>query len=171
MTLQARMSAGDNRLYNPGRDVAHNFKEVMEEVARRLEDTNAWTELSDILKREKITDEDLGEACAAYCRYLVNSATDPKLPMVQAIEAAGFFNTKPAAQVAVMAMIGTVYAGIQHTGVREATVGGEGPLLDAKSLVKESQSLLEYMRYSRWFRKLYKLFGRLKAALVTLTNR
>jgi hypothetical protein len=79
MTLQARMSASDNRLYNPGRDVAHNFKQVMEEVAKRLEDKNSWKELSEVLKRENVTDKDLGDACAAYCRYLVDSANLPQL--------------------------------------------------------------------------------------------
>lgn len=170
MTMQARMSAGDNRLYNPGRDVAHHFKEVMETVAARLENTAQWFELSAILKQNGTTDEDLGEACAAYCRYLVASANDPKLPMVKAIEQSGFFNTQPAAQVAVMAMIGTVYAGIQHVGVREATLDKVGPLYDAKSLVKEAESLLEYMRYPRWRRKLSRFFNRLKAALASFSK-
>jgi hypothetical protein len=171
MTLQARMSASDNRLYNPGRDVAHNFQQVMEEVAERLEDKKAWKELSEVLKRENITDKDLGEACAAYCRYLVDSANLPQLSMLNAMDESGFFETKPAAQVAVMAMIGTVYAGIQHVGIREATLGGEGPLHDAKSLVKEAQSLLEYMRYPRWLRRVYKLFAKLKAALGVFSSR
>lgn len=167
MSLQARMSKGDDRLYNPGRDVAHNFKEVMETVAARLESTDQWFELAAILKQNKITDNDLGEACAAYCRYLVSAVESPQTPMAKAIEQAGFFNTKPAAQVAVMAMIGTVYAGIQHVGVREATMGGVGPMHDALTLVKEAESLLEYMRYPRWRRKLLKFFNKLKTALTS----
>ncbi len=168
--MQARMSKGDDRLYNPGRDVAHNFKEVMESVAARLEDSACWKELREVLAREKVTDNDLGEACAAYCRYLVTSANSPKVPMAEAIELAGFFKTKPAAQVAVMAMIGTVYAGIQHVGIREATLGGVGPLQDAKSLVREAESLTRYMRYPRWFRKAYRFCVKLKTALAASSS-
>ena len=46
MTMQARMTANDQRLYNPSRDVAHNFQQVMEMVAGRLEDYS-WTELAE----------------------------------------------------------------------------------------------------------------------------
>jgi hypothetical protein len=53
MTLQARMSSEDRRLYNPSRDVAHNFQQVMELVAARLED-QSWPELEEILRREKV---------------------------------------------------------------------------------------------------------------------
>jgi len=164
MSLQARMTEGDPRLYNPSRDVAHNFKSVMEMVADRLEHTSTWTELAAILKREKVSENDLGEACAAYCRYLIQAVDDPKKPMANAIEDAGFFKTKPAAQVAVMAMIGTVYAGMHHVGVREATMGNVGPLLSEQELVRQASDLLKYMRYPRWLRKIYRLTQRIKAA-------
>jgi hypothetical protein len=158
------MSADDQRLYNPGRDVAHNFKSVMETVADRLEKVNTWKELDVILKQEKISDADLGEACAAYCRYLVAAADDASPPMWVALEAAGFFKTKGAAQVAVMAMIGTVYCGMHHVGVQEATLGGVGPLLSERELVQRSIDLLDYMRYPRWRRKLKRLSQRISNA-------
>ena len=103
MTMQARMTANDQRLYNPSRDVAHNFQQVMEMVAGRLEDYS-WTELSEVLKREQTTMDDLGEACGAYCDYLATSAKMPHWSMYDSLEHCGFFKTKPAAQVAVLAM-------------------------------------------------------------------
>jgi hypothetical protein len=148
MTMQARMTANDQRLYNPSRDVAHNFQQVMEMVAGRLEDYS-WTELAEVLKREGITMDDLGEACGAYCDYLATSAKMPHWSMYDSLEHCGFFKTKPAAQVAVLAMIGTCYAGIQYAGIREATVGGEGPLATIEELMVHAQRFREYTGMSR----------------------
>jgi hypothetical protein len=152
MTMQARMSADDRRLYNPSRDVAHNFKDVMELVAGRLED-KAWPELDALLARESITLDDLGEACGAYCRYLASAVDEPTLPMHQSLDKSGFFNCKPAAQIAVMAMIGSCYAGIQFAGIREATIGGEGPLQTVGELLKHAEHFQKYAGMSRLQRR------------------
>jgi hypothetical protein len=149
------MSEGDRHLYNPGRDVAHNFQEVLEMVADRLE-KQSWPELTEILAREEVDMDDLGEACGAYCTYIA-SAADPEkvmLPMVDAMRLSGFFDCKPAAQVAVLAMIGTCYAGIQFGGIREATVGGEGPLETIAEVAQHGARLQQYMGLPRWKRKL-----------------
>lgn len=156
MTMQARMSADDRRLYNPSRDVAHNFKDVMNLVAARLED-EVWPELTALLKREAVTMDDLGEACGSYCRYLASAVEEPNLPMQQSLDKAGFLNCKPAAQIAVMALIGSCYAGIQFAGVREATINGEGPLQSVGDLLQHAQHFQEHLGLSRWQRKLKKL--------------
>ena len=44
MSLQAQLSKNDPRLYNPNRDVAHNFATVVTEVADRLEHGEAGPE-------------------------------------------------------------------------------------------------------------------------------
>jgi len=155
MTMQARMSADDRRLYNPSRDVAHNFKDVMNLVAARLED-EVWPELTSMLKRESVTMDDLGEACGAYCRYLASAVEDPNLSMQQSLDKAGFLNCKPAAQIAVMALIGSCYAGIQFGGVREATINGEGPLQAVSDLLKHAQHFQEHLGLSGWQRRLKK---------------
>lgn len=155
MGLQARMSEGDRRLYNPGRDVAHNFQEVLETVADRLE-KQSWPELAGLLDREGVDMDDLGEACGAYCTYIA-SAADPErgqLSMIDAMRLSGFFECKPAAQVAVLAMIGTCFAGIQFGGIREATVGGEGPLETIAEVAQHGARLQKYMGMPRWRRKL-----------------
>ena len=69
--------------------------------------------------------------------------------MYDSLEHCGFFKTKPAAQVAVLAMIGTCYAGIQYAGIREATVGGEGPLATIEELMVHAQRFREYTGMSR----------------------
>lgn len=164
MSLQARMSEGDKRLYNPSRDVAHNFKEVLSLVAARLEDC-AWPELSEILKRENVDMDDLGEACAAYCRYVASATENPTEPMQVCMSNSGFFEAKPAAQVAVLAMIGTCYAGIQHSGIRDATLGGEGPMASVSDLLEDADRLLMFHGRSKLGRKLAKFKYKLSQAI------
>jgi hypothetical protein len=167
MTMQARMSAGDNRLYNPSRDVAHNFQQVMEIVAGRLED-HTWPELDSILERERITMDELGEACGAYCRYLASAATELQITLFDSLRKSGFLDCKPAAQVAVLAHIGACYAGIQYAGVREATVNGEGPLLTVEQLLVYAEQFRRYAGMSRRRRRFERLKSKFRTALRTL---
>ena len=167
MVLQARMSQNDPRLYNPSRDVAHNFKQVLELVAARLED-QAWPELVAVLKREDVTMDDLGEACAAYCQYVASAIEHPNRPMPVSLEASGFFKCKPAAQVAVLAMLGTCYAGIQHAGIRDATLDGEGPMASVSDLLKSAENVLSYTGSSRLARRWYRFKQRVKTAFKAL---
>ena len=167
MVLQARMSQNDPRLYNPSRDVAHNFKQVLELVAARLED-QAWPELVDVLKREDVTMDDLGEACAAYCQYVASAIEHPNRPMPVSLESSGFFKCKPAAQVAVLAMLGTCYAGIQHAGIRDATLDGEGPMASVSDLLKSAETVLSYTGSSRLARRWYRFKQRDKNAFKAL---
>lgn len=155
MSLQARMSEGDRRLYNPSRDVAHNFKEVMNIVAGRLEDQK-WPELVEILKREQVSMDDVGEACGCYCTYLASAANPDMVgvSMSESLKLSGFFECKPAAQVAVLAMIGTCYAGIQFGGIREASIGGEGPLETIAEVAGHAARLHRYMGMPYWQRRL-----------------
>jgi hypothetical protein len=169
VALQARMSEGDRRLYNPGRDVAHNFKEVMTIVAERLE-TQAWPELAEVLKREDITMDDLGEACGCYCTYIASAIDEEKrgFSMIESLKASGFLDCKPAAQVAVMAMVGTAYAGIQFGGIREATIGGEGPLETIGEIKQHADRMSAYMGTPRWRRKLADLKRKIVGAVQSL---
>ena len=80
MSLQARMSQGDSGLYNPNRDIAHCFGDVVKEVAARLEDER-WPELVAILSREGVSMDDLGEACQALCLFVASSTEDPEETM------------------------------------------------------------------------------------------
>lgn len=165
MSMQARMSANDPRLYNPARDVAHNFHEVAKLVAERLED-GVWPELAQLLGREGITLDALGEACGAYCNYIGSAAYHPEWKMEEALAISGFLNCLPAAQVAVLAMYGVCYAGIQFAGVREATVADSGPLHDVAELIAVADRLRHSLRRSWWSRLKYKFMLWRSAAAV-----
>lgn len=158
MSLQGRMTANDPRYYNPNRDVAHNFVDIMSRVSARLED-NQWPELGEILEREAVTIDDLGEACAAYCTFMGTAPAegDNQVTMAESLRNAGFFACKPGAQVAIMAMLGTVYAGVAYQGIREATIGDSGPLKDIHALLDSAEELRKYIYMPTWKRKLVRL--------------
>ena len=71
MSLQARMSANDPRLYNPSRDVAHCFGGVMTEVAKRVE-AGSWGEIETMLKAHQVSPEDVGKTCQCLCRFVAS---------------------------------------------------------------------------------------------------
>ena len=152
-SLQARLSQDDRRLYNTNRDVAHCFGDMMREVAARLEDER-WKDLADLLKREMVGMDELGEACEAYCLFVASSVEDPKETMEEALHRTGWFKMSHTAQVAVMAMLGTVVSGYFFHGVREATLGGEGPastLQDLRASGSRCSRLLRMSPIRRWW--------------------
>ena len=140
-------------LYNPNRDVAHHFVYVVQAATTRLEN-DVWPELADILRSANIEDADVAEAVACYCEYVAMGKTDPLRPMHEALEESGFLKCKPQAQIAVMATIGAIYTGIQHAGVREATIGGEGPAMHLGELLREGDRSAKLLSKPRWQRRL-----------------
>lgn len=159
MSVQARLSEGDRRLYSVNRDVAHNFKYVMQLVAQRF-DEDAWPAITSLCKREGVLIGDIDKALACYCEYVVMATTHPDRDMLMALEVSGFFDCHATAQVCVMAMIGTTYAGIQFVGVREATVGSEGPMLSMGDLVQAATKFRNYTTMSRFRRSLIAYYRR-----------
>ena len=170
MTLQARLSEGDPRLYNPSRDIAHNFKSVMELVADRMED-GTWPELNKHLKDNEITMDDLGEACGAYCKYVGLSVESKETTMKSALTDAGWFECKPLAQMAVLSLMGTVIAGIHFKGVREATFDDGGPAHTVPELIATGDKCITLMRTPRWKRRLSAFWDNFRIAINALRGK
>jgi len=157
VTLQSIMPTADGeKLYSPYRDVAHNFRSVVTEVAGRLEDKR-WPALAELLQGQKVTDDELGEACKAFCDF-VSSAVDTKGERMEAaLLRTGWFNVRGPAQVAYLSVLGTVMMGIYWTGVHEATIKGKGPALDfgeLRAAGARCSRLLTVPRWRRWFFRL-----------------
>lgn len=133
MVLQARMSPSDDRWYNVNRDLAHCFADVVREVAARLDD-DRWPVIGELCRANQVSDDDLAQACGAFCRFVVGACDDPRESMHTVLSRVGWFDLPSVAQVAYMAYLGTVVAGYFFAGVREATIGGQGPLLDCDDL-------------------------------------
>ncbi len=163
MGIQARMSEGDPRLYNVSRDVAHCFGDVCRETSRRLED-GKWPFLMNYLVVNRVTDDELGEACRAFLEF-VGTSTDirEERQPAQALTRVGWFAVREEAQVAFLAVMATVMLGLFYTGVREATMGGEGPCLTYGDLAAAGQRVSRLMALPRWRRTLevWKYRGRL----------
>jgi len=151
--LQAVMSPHDRRLYNTNRDFAHNFKPIMLAVSDRL-DRGMWPELQAILKKEGVTEENLGNTVSAFCRFVASAVENPKETMNECLERSGYFaeSLPPAARIAFMAMLGTVVAGMFFSGAREATLGGVGPAMDLQELREIGNRSADLMSLTRWQR-------------------
>lgn len=164
MSLQARLSESDPRLYNANRDVAHNFREVVMEIADRLENER-WPELKAILDREGTTMDELGKACEAYCRFVAGATHNAKESMVDVLARSGWWDVSPAAQVAYMSVLGTVISGYYFAGAREATLGGVGPTLRYEDLAARGGECARLMQLPFWRRWWHKKWHALRSAV------
>ena len=170
MSIQARASEWDHRLYNINRDVAHNFGDVMREVADRLED-GRWPVLAEIMEHYKISQEDLGRACEAFCIFVTSAADDRKERMGACLARSGWYDVPEHAQVALMAILGTVMSGYFWSGAREATLGGVGPCLTYTDLRERGKQCAALMQIPRWKRLLNKFCAWVTRVWDTATGR
>jgi len=156
MSMQAVMSPGDPRLYNVNRDIVHNWVSVLNHIAGIVDDKR-WKELQQLLDEGNVSDEEVGHALSMFMLYTSSAADKDKVDMTMeaVLKASGFLDCKPLAQVAVMALIGQAYAGIQYVGIREASLGTDKPLLEVKDLIKAANQQ-RGRKASLWY-KLYRV--------------
>lgn len=146
MSIQARMSANDQRLYNPNRDVAHNFSGVVERLIDNY-DNRGWAELRDFTDANGITDEDIANTLNSFVTAILYSKDKDKknLSVHAALKDSGFFEQKLLAQVTIMSLLGQIYTGMHYVGIREASLGSEGPMYELDSLLDAAMTLREKM--------------------------
>jgi hypothetical protein len=161
MPMQARLSENDPRFYNTSRDVAHCFAAIAEEVAGRLED-GRWPVLQKYLDDHGITDEQLGEACAAFCQFVVSTCDNPEEGMGDLLHRVGWHSVPEPAQVAVCSILGTVMMGCFFRGARDVTIGFEGPCADLRNLAEAGREAHEWLTMPRWKRWVYRKLLRRK---------
>lgn len=168
--MQARMSASDQRLYSPNRDLGHCFDAVIQEVAARCE-AGQWDTVVVLAKEKKVSDEELGRACQALCHFVVTQLDDRHESMSHCLARCGFLDLNPHARVIVMAHMGAVILGMHWAGVREATLGGVGPVLTYGRLRWFGRRFSLLMTMPRWRRRLYQLRSRLHKAWRVFTEK
>jgi hypothetical protein len=160
--LQARFNPSDPRLYDPNRDVVHNFAAVVTRVAELLTDQN-WEDLRVYLADQQVTEEQLGQACVCFCDFVLQ-AHAPPYDLEEALQKAGWFELPTAARLAYFACLGLVVGGVYHTGVRYATLKGPaGPMLSAEELVAVSRRAADLLKKPRWRRRLIRWRQRIAA--------
>lgn len=153
MPVNAVMNPADPRLYNPSRDVAHNFPDVARVLAARL-DGGAWTALEALLIEKKVTTDELGQAVETFCGFVVTAADNPKETMSGTLARSGFEACREEAKIAVMAMLGTVILGYYWAGVREVTIVGDGSCMTYKDLQDAGAEAHRLIMVPKWRRRL-----------------
>jgi hypothetical protein len=133
--------------------VAHCFGDVVREVAGRLED-GRWPVVNEIIAKHGVTQDQLGQACEAFCKFVASSTEIPKERMNESLARCGWFDVPEVAQVAYMAYLGTVMSGYFFAGVREATLQGVGPALTCQDLREAGARAARLMTVPRWRRRL-----------------
>lgn len=161
MTLQARMSADDPRLYNPARDVAHCFGGTVEELLKRVQNIK-WPALRDYLKAQGVPDAELGKAVAALSTFVATATLDPKEKMNGTLQRCGWYDVSDPAMIATTSLLGTILMGYFWTGAKEATVGGIGPCLENTDLQRAGAECYHLMTLPRWKRPWYRLAERVR---------
>lgn len=169
-SLQARMSEHDPRLYNVNRDVAWNFKEIITEVAGRVED-GKWEPLNQLMQEKGITPEQQGEGIAAICRFVAGATDIKKESMGVCLQRCGFYDIPDYAQVAIMAYLGTVILGVYWHGAHEATMGGVGPCATYQDLADAGAKCHKLLALPKWRRKLNAFVYRIQRAWNTLRGK
>jgi len=155
MSLQARLSRDDPRLYSANRDVAHNFHFVTMSVAGFLE-KRRWPALAAYAAEHNVTDEQLGRGMQAFIRFVAGAVDKPEETMDDVMTRCGWLEQPEAVQVIIMAALGVILTGVYFHGAREATIEGEGPCSDVRELVRSGEECMDIMRRPRLLRPLYR---------------
>lgn len=166
MTLEMREINGPEVFYNPGRDLAYCYPDMLKLVAQRF-DKNAWPELRALCEREKVSYDQLCDAFISFQTSLATAGDNPDEKMIDVLKRTGWFDQNPVAQMAVLAQIGTVVYGQLFHSVREhANDPNKRTLIEEVAAAGlESCKLL---RLSPWQRRLALGWRRVQLATAAL---
>lgn len=223
MSVQYRPHGSDGPFYSPGRDVAHNFPVVVEEIVRRSAN-GRWPQLDELLEcrvsdpvvtalflrtglRASVENvlgvvgvdadpeavrhavgapfenfladresrlgpvyEDMAKALEGLAVFV---AEPPKKgdTMEGCLEASGFLAAPGYAQVAVLAILGAIMAGMYFAGSRDVTIDGKGPAEQARHLVEEGREFLRVASYPAWLRPFRRLARRVYKAFTAFREK
>lgn len=158
MSLEARLEPG-GKLFSPARDLRWIYPQAIKAVCEHF-NKRAWPDLIDLAAREGADWDDLCDALDKYCNYLNASVTDPEKSLHQVLEQVGWFEQPPAAQIAIMAMLGRVVTGQLFDSLRSTTYLGEAP----EGIEDVMAAAIEALRTGRqrsWYQRLWrKLFSK-----------
>lgn len=155
-------------LLSPDRDIAHNFRFVIEEANRRLGD-DRWGDLAEIIKHYDVSRDDLAKACEAMVVFVVGAA-EPGLTMHELLTQAGFFTIKPAAQIAYMATVGQIVTGVYWQGARLASITGKGPCRGLEDYLAAGRETARLLRLPKWLRPWNRFWTKLRKATNALRS-
>ena len=128
MSIQLRpMGGGSDALaYAPQRDLRYAYAGAVKTVCGRF-NHDTWPELTVYAESRGCTAEELEKANVAYITFLNNSCDNPEAQLSDVLREAGWFDVAVEAQVAYMAMLGTVVTGQFFLALRDTTKLGDKP--------------------------------------------
>jgi len=161
MALQVRLKEGDPRFYNTNRDLAFCWPSMATEVVKLLS-SGRWDHIKTYLAENGVSDEEVGKACDAYCTFMSSATKNESSPSPQShlrlmgpqMKKAGWFDVRPEAQIAFMAMLGNVATGMAWYSVREATFG-DMEHVEYRHLQTAGRRAYLALSVPRWYRGLY----------------
>ena len=160
----------DVKLYNPNRDIAHNFPSIIKIVAARLEH-GVWEAVEKIIEHYDVSDEELSLALDSYIRFIASVTENPDETMEQAAKRSGFLDTSEVAQVCLLAYLGTVVGGYFWQGAREVTMGGRGPASSLQELIGAGETMLQTVSKVPGRRVNHKALGWVASGLMNCLSR
>lgn len=167
MNSSWQMRMEDGRLYNPSRDYAYNFRFVIQEAAKRLEDER-WKEVHQYLEEMGFDQEDLGKACEAYILAMGGACDDPKETLADVFDRTGFADLPEPVKIAFCATLGAILTGCYFSGVREATINDNGfvkPLSSYSEILDAGREAHRVLAMPAWKRRLRRLVKKLVQTL------
>lgn len=151
--IQSRKEGGDGRWHSPDRDLAYAWPCLVRAALDQLATENWKPWFAEYFKFAGLTNDDIGAAAEAYGKFfqfVCNREVDnPR----QALERAGWFELKPAAQVALFMKLGQVTTMAFFSSIRDVTPEGEDPPLDQQALYDSAlRARFELASGRRWVR-------------------
>ncbi len=136
-------AGGDKRFYAPNRDIAHVFPTLINAALNTMgqEDLSKEPWLNDYLVYTGTTEQDLADAAIALANSIGNFTKDEIKTPFDALTQAGWFETKPGAQIAILARISQISIGAFFIGLRDITLENEEAPASVKEMVKTGEQL------------------------------
>lgn len=126
MPMKLRPKGSNDPFYNPNRDLAYCYPQMVEEIAKRFND-HRWGYLESMAEQYGASFDSLCDAMDAYIAFLNAAHREPEKAMQQVMADSGWLSQPKAAQVAIMAMLGTVCTGQLFYAIREESTPEAGP--------------------------------------------
>lgn len=126
MTMSFRPRGGDGPQYAPERDFAYSHVRLIECCIRSW-NLDLWPQLRQFCEDHETTIVELTAAKDAYCSYINKCCEDPQEKVEDVLHRAGWHEVPLLAQLAWLAMLGTVMTGQLFQGLRDVTLQGDRP--------------------------------------------
>ena len=120
MSLSLRPKGSSDPFYNPGRDLAYCYPKAVEEVAKRFNE-HRWPELEALAADAGVTFDQLCDAMDAYIAFLNIAHERPEEKIGECMVRSKWLAQPKAAQIAIVAMLGTVVTGQLFYAIRDTS--------------------------------------------------